>query len=214
MPNIGMMACKRTMELFDVMDISTVYFSACGKRGRLLAVQPKQAVQGFTLIELVMVMVILGILGATAISAYANLGSDARIASIKGLAGAVNSSLSIARAFTAVRGQGTAGTQVNITWINIDAATPVRLWNGYPDRWCDGIGMMLTGTSVSPGGCYLSTAAVSSGSFTFYGYGNGMIPNGDAGWRIENAPDPRNCAVGYRYGGTGTPAVIVYTGGC
>jgi MSHA pilin protein MshA len=74
--------------------------------------------------------------------------------------------------------------------------------------------MVLNGASVSAGGCYLSTAPVPYGNFTFYGYSNGQIPNGDAGWRLESAPDPKNCSVGYNYNGTGTPQVLVYTSGC
>jgi prepilin-type N-terminal cleavage/methylation domain-containing protein len=169
---------------------------------------------GFTLIELVVVIVILGILSAVGISRYINLGAQARASDIQGLQGAVNSALGLVQAMTTLNGIGTAGTQVNITWVNINPSTPVRLWSGYPDRWCDGVGVTLQGASVPAGGCYLSTAAIPYGNFTFYGYGNSQIPNGSAGWRIESASNPIQCSVEYQYNGTGVPVVNVYTQGC
>ena len=50
---------------------------------------------GFTLIELVVVIVILGILAATAAPKFMNLQGDARIASLKGLEGAVKSAVNL-----------------------------------------------------------------------------------------------------------------------
>jgi len=52
--------------------------------------------KGFTLIELVMVIVIIGILAAAALPRFANLTSQARTASNAGIAGAMRSSVMIA----------------------------------------------------------------------------------------------------------------------
>lgn len=56
----------------------------------------KQA--GFTLIELIMVIVILGILSAFALPKFADFSSDAEVASIEGARGAVRSAAAIAHA--------------------------------------------------------------------------------------------------------------------
>jgi MSHA pilin protein MshA len=53
---------------------------------------------GFTLIELVMVIVILGILSAFALPRFADLGSEARRATLQGAYGAIKSASSIAHA--------------------------------------------------------------------------------------------------------------------
>ena len=80
---------------------------------------------GFTLIELVIVIVILGILAAAALPRFSDLSTDARVAAVNGLAGSIRSAASIAKATQLAK-----GLVSNVT-VSLDGQ-PIAMAFGFP----------------------------------------------------------------------------------
>ncbi|EGU56796.1 MshA, mannose-sensitive hemaglutinin [Vibrio nigripulchritudo ATCC 27043] len=118
---------------------------------------------GFTLIELVVVIVILGILAVTAAPKFLNLQGDARESSLQGLKGAMNGAAGIVYGKSAIEGEEGVSKGAATTPI----ASGIDTHFGYPSAETDGIQLAVEGlpadwdTAVSgagsAGASYLAT---------------------------------------------------------
>ena len=146
--------------------------------------------RGFTLIELVVVITILGILAAFAVPRFIALDTQARVATVNGLAGAVKSAASLARGLAMANNVGSAGT------VTMEGQ-PITLLNYYPDN----------ATIAS---------AVSSDNTNDWTFTAGTAPAASV-WVKKGAPlsGGQKCEVDYTPAtATAPPNVQVSTAGC
>ena len=142
---------------------------------------------GFSLIELVVVITILGILAAFAVPRFASLEGQARLAATQALAGSVRSGASLAHALWLAQGNPAS------TSVTMEGET-ITITNGYPDS------VTVDDTLVEYAGFLLTNPTATTAVFTKATPANTPIAN---------------CFITYTAAAVnGAPSVVVTPGGC
>jgi MSHA pilin protein MshA len=150
--------------------------------------------KGFTLIELIIVIVILGILAVTAAPRFIDLGTDAKLAKLESIKGVIVSTTKLVNYKAVIENKTDCSTDPTIA-IGTDNIT---LRCGYPCPHYSGIGL-----------------AVDTGDGATWSSGN---CSGQLGWielTLDNATDSSNCKIRYNASRGGSfPQITLTNTGC
>ncbi|MHB1511715.1 MAG: type II secretion system protein [Acidiferrobacter sp.] len=121
----------------------------------------KRQQAGFTLIELVVVIIILGILAAVALPKFMGLSTDARVSVVNGLNGSVAEAADMVHALVEVNNTPTGGT------LTLADGTAIKTQYGYPDTSSSGILLALQDATTAPSQSFPFTLVSTTTTATF-----------------------------------------------
>ena len=169
--------------------------------------------QGFTLIELVVVIIILGILAVTAAPKFINLQGDARASALQGLKGAIQGANSLVYSKAALAGKETlpthkldiAGTTATTDDVDVVygymAATKAALEAGMDVKFDEGTSPTSTGSND-----WVITAPANDG---------GSVTIWQRGAPADADADAKSCKIVYQAASAGAlPTITLTDDGC
>lgn len=169
--------------------------------------------KGFTLIELIIVIIILGILAVTAAPKFLDISADANSATVQGVQGSVRAAIQLVRSKARIDGvdndayDGTTDVTILLDGESIDVD------DGFPAPHADNILAMLD-TSTGDFVAFQDDASdTDAAEVRIWPAGKqNDAADGDLAGSSGDAPD--DCYVSYLWNGTGTPSVAIVTTDC